>query len=365
MIPLFKHFPVLAEKLPYLALGDFPTPVRKLGRLGSSIGAGALYLKHDGLSGKVYGGNKVRKLEFLLGKALRDGARELLTFGYAGSNHALATAIYAESLGLRTISMLLPQPNARYLRQNLLMSLRYDAGLHQHNGVNALVLASLVQLLSHRLRRGRWPRVIMPGGSSPWGTVGYVNAAYEVAEQVRGGELPEPQRIYVALGSMGTAVGLMLGLRAMGLSTSVVAVRIVDEATANPSRMVRLFRRTNGLLRSLDPSFPQVRLGVDEVEIRHGFFGERYGQFTEEGMEAVRRAYAEEGLKLEGTYTGKTLAALIDDAGRGTLAKGTTLFWNTYNARDLSEAAAGIDYRRLPVAFHRYFEQNPQLLDRG
>ena len=100
----------MGDKLPYVSLGEFPTTVEKLDRLGGGIGIEHLYIKRDDLSGKVYGGNKIRRLEFLLGHALRAKVKEVLTFGYAGSNHALATAIYAQQVGLKSISMLMPQP---------------------------------------------------------------------------------------------------------------------------------------------------------------------------------------------------------------------------------------------------------------
>ena len=106
MIPLFEHHQLLAHKLAYVSLGELPTPVQKLDQLGRQIGLDSLFIKRDDLSGKVYGGNKVRKLEFILGKALRTKVNEVLTFGAAGSNHALATAIYAKQLGLNSISML-------------------------------------------------------------------------------------------------------------------------------------------------------------------------------------------------------------------------------------------------------------------
>ena len=106
MIPLFEHHQALARKLPYVSLGEFPTPVQKLDQLGRQLGLDNLFIKRDDLSGKVYGGNKIRKLEFILGDAVRNKAKEVLTFGSVGSNHALATAIYARQLGLKSISML-------------------------------------------------------------------------------------------------------------------------------------------------------------------------------------------------------------------------------------------------------------------
>src|SRR6266581_738013 len=114
-LPLFKAYPQLEQQLPHVSLGNFQTPVEKLTPVGDEIGLYSLYIKRDDLSGGVYGGNKVRKLEFLLADA-----KEVITFGFAGSNHALSTAIYGRQLGLKSTSMLMPQVNAHYVRRNLL-----------------------------------------------------------------------------------------------------------------------------------------------------------------------------------------------------------------------------------------------------
>jgi hypothetical protein len=129
-MPLFRKFPALQAKLPHVSLGLFPTPVEKADRLGAAIGLDRVYMKRDDLSGTVYGGNKIRMLEFLLGGALRANAKEVVTLGYAGSNHALALAIYADKLGLKCSSYLLPQANAHYVRRNLLACYRHHARLH-------------------------------------------------------------------------------------------------------------------------------------------------------------------------------------------------------------------------------------------
>ncbi len=363
-IPLFEHYPLLADKLDHVSLGASTTPVEKLDRLGEEIGVNKLYVKRDDLSGSIYGGNKIRKLEFTLGRSLRAKAKEVLTFGCAGSNHALATAIYAKQVGLKSISMLLPQPNARYVRRNLLMSRCSDAELHQHGNTALLAAGTVYQLVRHGIKTGRFPQVIPPGGSSPLGTIGFVNAAFELKNQIEQGEILEPECVYVALGTMGTAVGLMLGLRAAGLKTRVVSVRVVWEKMARADQMERLFHKTNSILHSLDRSFPMFELTEKEVDLRHDFYGREYALFTEEGMQAVDWARKCEGLKLEGTYTGKAMAALIDDAGKGALKDGTVLFWNTYNSRDFSNTADGVDYHELPKVFHRYFEDEVQPLDR-
>jgi len=364
VIPIFKRCPVLRDKLPYVSLGEFPTPVQKVDRIGADIGASRLYVKRDDLSGRVYGGNKVRKLEFILGDALRVNAREVLTFGFAGSNHCLATAIYARQLGLRSISMLMPQPNAQYVRRNLLVSHSYGAELHLYLNKTFVVLGTIYQLLIHGLRHGRFPQVIPPGGSSSRGVIGFVNAGLELKEQILRGEMPEPDYIYVATGTMGTAAGLMLGLRVADLRSQVVAVPVAHEKSVNAPKMVKLIHETNSLLCSLDPSFPRFEFSEKDIDIRHGFLGRGYALFTEEGMDAVARMERLERIRLEGTYTGKAFAALINVVkGQEKNKDKVLLFWNTYNSKDFSDAMAGTDYHRLPRSFHRYYEEQVQPLD--
>jgi D-cysteine desulfhydrase len=368
MIPLFEYYHLLASKLPYVSLGEFPTPVQKLDQLGGQLGLDNLFIKRDDLSGKVYGGNKVRKLEFILGDALRNRAKEVLTFGSAGSNHALATAVYARQLGLKSISMLVPQPNAHYVRRNLLMSYHSGAELHLYSNIRSITpLANpsvLYQFLRHGLKRGQLPRVIPMGGSSPLGAVGYVNAAFELKGQILRGEIPEPDFIYVASGSMGTAAGLMLGLKAMNSKTRVVAVRVNSDSFVNAKGLVKLIYKTNSLLSSMDQSFPKVEFSEHDMDIRHDFFGNQYALFTKEGMKAVAFMQKYGGIKLEGTYTGKAFAALIEDGKKSSLRDKVLLFWNTYNSLDLSKTIATIDYHQLPRCFHRYFTEEVQPLER-
>jgi 1-aminocyclopropane-1-carboxylate deaminase/D-cysteine desulfhydrase-like pyridoxal-dependent ACC family enzyme len=370
MIPLFEQYPLLREKLAYVPLCELPTPVQKLERLGAELGISQLYIKRDDLSGKVYGGNKPRKLEFLLGNALHSKAKEVITFGGAGSNHALATAIYARHVGLKSISMLMPQPNAQYVRKNLLMSHYYGAELHlcgaELESVRNMPLvyaATIYQLLRHKLRSGYFPQFIPPGGSSPLGVIGFVNAALELRKQITDGEMPQPEYIYVACGTMGTASGLTIGLRAANLNSRVVSVQVTSEKFVNAREMIKLVNKTNSLLHSLDASFPRFEFPEKDVDIRHDYFGERYALFTKEGMEAVSLMRRCEGIKLDGTYTGKTLAALIDDAKNRRVQGKVVLFWNTLNSRDISDVISSVDYRSLPHDFHRYFEEKVQLLD--
>ena len=356
MIPLFKHYPLLSEKLPYVALGGFPTPVQKLERLGRDIGVNNLYIKRDDLSGKLYGGNKVRKFEFILGHALKSGIKEVLTFGNAGAKHALVTAVTAQQAGLKSISMMMLEPQVPYASSNLLMTYHCGAEIHHQANKQLLILATVYQLLRHKLRYGSFPQFIPGRGASPLGTIGFVNAAFELREQIMAGEVPEPDCIYVVKGSGGTAVGLMLGIKAADLKSRVVSVRAGDEETADAWKMAKLYDETASLLHSLDSSFPKLECSDEEIDIRHGFFGRGYACATEEGLKAMSLLEQAEGIKLDATFTAKAFACLLDDAGKGELRDKVVLFWNTYNSRDFTGAIADVDYHRLPRGFHRYFE---------
>lgn len=364
-MPLFRGYPKLRERLSHIALATLPTPVQKLERVGTAIGVDRLYVKRDDLSGTVYGGNKVRKLEFLLGHILGTRAKEVLTYGFAGSNHAVATAIYSGKVGLKCTCLLMPQVNAHYVRRNLLAGFHYQARLRHYRNPSLLLLGILGQLLRGKLQTGVFPRYIPAGGSCPLGIIGYVNAAMELRDQVLAGELPEPDLLYVPLGSMGTAVGLTLGLRAVGFRTRVIPVRVLEEKMAGTRRMMGLMRKTESLLRRLDPTFPRVRPGGSDLFVRNDCLGEGYARFTEKGASAAGLMKREGGIILNGTYSAKAFSALVDDAERSELVDKTVLFWNTYNSKDLSKVTAGMDFRRIPKGFHRYFEEDVQPLDKG
>jgi len=349
--------------LPWVELATLPTPVESPPALSEAAGAKALWVKRDDVSGEPYGGNKVRKLEFLLGDAIAAGASDVITFGAAGSNHALATSIYGARLGLRVHTMLVPQPNARYVRRNLLAGLRCGADIHHFTDAPHALRGAAALRRRLRTTTGREPYVIPFGGTTPLSSVGFVSAGLELATQIEYRELPEPDLVYVALGSMGTAAGLALGMRAAGLRTKLVGVPVVSYEMDSVEALLDLIRATQEVVRAADPSFPAFDWGQDDIEIARGFLGEEYARFTPEGMEAVRLAGAS-GLHLEGTYTGKTLSALLAHGREGRLGGRTVLFWNTYNSRDTTALIDRADVSRVPARARGYFEDDVQPLDR-
>ncbi|MEO0421082.1 MAG: pyridoxal-phosphate dependent enzyme [Pseudomonadota bacterium] len=360
--PLFQHHPSLEAHLPHLALGTYPSAIQRLGGLERACDASALYLKRDDAADPTYGGNKLRKLEYLLAEAKANGARKVMTFGAVGSNHALATAIHAKRLGLGAISMLVPQVLSSKVCRNLLAHHLAGAEMHHYPDEQALGDAVRYQLDRHERMDGIAPTVVPGGGTSALGAVGFVAAGFELANQVAAGELHAPARIYMAFGTTGTAAGLAVGLRAAGLDCEVVAVRVTAERFGNEKRMRTLIRQTSSLLHERSGgSFPTLGPQDCRVTVRHDCFGGEYARYTPPAIEAVRRTYESDGVVLEGTYTGKAMLALQKDLQDPRVAGQPSLFWNTYNSRPL--AIDGIDYRQLPSVFHRYFEQPMQALD--
>jgi len=361
--PLFQAFPTLEARLPHVTLGDFPTPVHRMKDLEDRLGIQKLYVKREDKSSLLYGGNKIRKLEFLLGKAVQDRATHTISFGYAGSNHTLATAVFARELGLSPISIHLPQHNARYVRKNLLYQDRLGALMYHFDGMNAIRMGVARIILARLLSTGRLPSIIPPGGSSVLGVVGVVGSIFELKRQIEGGEIPEPDLIYLPVGSCGTAAGVLLGIKAAGLQSRVIGIAVAPRKYSNTENITKLFDDAARLLRKLEPNFPKASLTENDFEITHDCIGDGYARFTENGMRCVEIFSETEKITLEGTYTGKAGAGLLADAERGRLDGKTTLFWNTHNSVDFTERISDADYRNLPSRYHRYFEEEYQPLE--
>lgn len=328
-LALHQRFPG-TRALSHVSLGCWPTPLKAAPDLARTLGLDVLFIKQDDVSGLAYGGNKVRKLEFLLGQALAEKRRSLITFGATGSNHVRATAVYGAQLGLRVHAVLSPQPETSYLAANLQADRDAGAVIHMVDSYGAAL--SRGTELRERLAReeGVEPYVIPFGGTDGRGTLGFVNAAVELSAQIADGLLPEPDVIYLPYGSTGTAAGLALGLAALGLRTRVVGVRVVPAEATNPARTARIMNETALMLHKADGQFPLVSATDVALSVREGFLGEGYAVPTPESKAAVTLAAAH-GLHLETTYTGRALAALAADARA--LAGKTVLFWNTYSSR--------------------------------
>jgi D-cysteine desulfhydrase len=181
-------------------------------------------------------------------------------------------------------------------------------------------------------RAGHKPYLIAPGGSSPLGVLGYVEAAFEIAAQVAAGAMPEPDTVVVPVGSCGTMAGLVLGMRLAGLRTKAVGVRIYDRSFANEATVAALALAALVRLRSVDRSVPWVAVRPNDVCILHDQFGGGYAVPTEAGTRAIAMARELEGIDLECTYSGKAMAGLIALMSRPEERRKVVLFVDTYSS---------------------------------
>jgi D-cysteine desulfhydrase len=293
----------------------------------------------------MYGGNKVRKLEFLLGQAIREGRRAVVTFGAYGSNHALATAVHALAHGLEPHVILSPQAAGPFAARTLRAHAGLGTVIHLADGWDGTRQAA--EVVREIVRRdGLGPFVIPGGGTNCVGTIGYVNAAFEFlrqAEEDVDHVKPAVEVVYLAGGTLGSAIGLAIGFAVSaradgGRPIRVQAVRVTPPELGGVDQATRLVDETVALLRSHDGSFPEVSYGDLAFELRDEFYEPGYGVPTPETRAAVE-AGAVSGLRLETTYTGKALVAIASDLRTGRLPEGASraLFWDTYNSAPYPE----------------------------
>lgn len=347
---LGKNFPRLAEQLPKTTIADLPTPLRNYS-LPDTVIDNSMLVKHDDLSSEIYGGNKIRKLEYILQRAIDRKAKRVATFGTVASNHALATSLYATELDLECTCLLSHQSKTPKAPLALNMHLQNHTEIVRFGGSRRSRVSTMREYLQNR---HTW--VIPTGGSSWLGAVGFVNAGLELAAQLDAAGIQTPDRLYVANGTMGTAAGLALGLALADVTTEVHAIRVTHEIVANRNAMRHLIDKTAIMMRRLDRSIPEDIAERTKLCFRDEFFGDGYAlsnAATDSAIETARNAM---GLELDTTYTGKAMAALLHDAVNPVLAGQRFLFWNTYNSRVLPVSAKlPADTSQLPEEFLRYY----------
>ena len=355
-IPLFDQYPILQTKLPHITLAQLPTPVYACHALEQAIGHAPLFIKRDDLTGSHtnYGGNKVRKLEFLLADAKTKGAKKIITYGAAGTNHGLATACCTYRLGIPCLLMLRHQHNSPVVRQNLLLDHYFGAEIMVF-GDNTDRNTTKEQIVQTNLDT----YFIPVGGSVPLGAIGFVNAAFELQEQIKSGVLQKPDYIYLPIGSCGTTAGLLLGLALAQLDTKIIAVAVEPEYAPGAflEKTKKLFLETNQLLHSLDDQIPLLSFPVEQLTINTYFCNTRYGVSTPDTDATITCMREQENINLEGTYSAKALTVLLADIkNQVRQPHEVILFWNTYCGLDFAHMTSSINYKDLPQELHRYFE---------
>jgi D-cysteine desulfhydrase family pyridoxal phosphate-dependent enzyme len=307
-------------ELPRVSLATLPTPLEEAPRLSEALGGVRVLFKRDDLTSFALGGNKVRKLEYLLGEALEHGADMVVTGAGPQSNHLRTTAAAARRLGLDAVLVMHGHPPAEVQGNYLLDQLTGAEIIFTGDEDRSSVDRMLEKVAEDLRRQGRRPYVIPRGGASPLGSVGYVDCALELEEQQAALGV-RADHLVCAVGACGTLAGLWLGAawqqapyRIWGISVS----RPRDECRA---RIQDLAARAAQILGLTPPPAAEVPTVLEE------YLGPGYGIVTQEGVEAIRLVARTEGVFLDPVYTGKAMAGLMDLVHRGEIRKGETVIF--------------------------------------
>jgi L-cysteate sulfo-lyase len=295
------------QDFPRVRLGHWPTPLEPMNGLARRLGTSRLYIKRDDCTGLATGGSKTRKLEFLVGEAVRQGADTLLTQGAVQSNHVRQTAAAAAFAGMACEAILEERvkdaPPDYHTSGNVLLDRILGVRLHRVPGGTAMDAA--LESLAQQLREGgRRPYVIPGGGSNALGSLGYVDCVLELQRQCDAMGLRKPHLVH-ATGSAGTQAGLVAGVHALGLGWPVTGIGVRAPREQQEARVHDLATRVLTLL-GVSSALPRERVVADDR-----FIGGGYGIPTEGMVEAVTMLARTEGILADPVYTGKGLAGLL------------------------------------------------------
>jgi D-cysteine desulfhydrase family pyridoxal phosphate-dependent enzyme len=302
--------------LPRIKIAQLPTPIEPLPRLGAELGGLRLLVKRDDQTGLALGGNKTRKLEYLMAEAQANGARSVLSTGAVQSNHCRQTAAAAARLGLSCTLVLAGDPpdapSGNLLLDQLLGAKILYATREQRD-------QRLQQAFEEAWSAGQRPYLVPYGGSNPTGAAAYAYALQELLQQ----EL-HPDWIVFASSSGGTQAGLVAGAHLLGYPGRILGISVDEPATVLQTRVAELASETAERLGK-----PR-QFSSAEIMINDDYLGGGYGVLGPGEIEAIQLFARREGLLLDPVYTGRAAAGLIDLARKGFFKAGeTVLFWHT------------------------------------
>jgi D-cysteine desulfhydrase family pyridoxal phosphate-dependent enzyme len=302
--------------IPRLRFANLPTPVEFLPRLSAELGGPELFVKRDDLTGLAFGGNKTRKLEFLLAEAQSQGAGSLITAGAVQSNHCRQTAAAAARFGLECILVLAGDPPPQLSANTLLDRLFGAEIVWSASSERDQVLK---QTFDHAWNAGRRPYLIPYGGSSPTGAAAYALAIQELMEQQF-----NPDWIVFPTSSGGTQAGMLAGAAIHGYKGKILGISVDEPAERLKTRVAGLAQETADILGH------SLALSPDEILVNDGYLGGGYGVMGENERQAVKLFARSEGLLLDPVYTGRAAGGLVDLVRQGFFSPDQrVLFWHT------------------------------------
>jgi len=325
------------SQFPRARLAHLPTPLEKMGRLSEQLSGPSLYMKRDDQTGLAFGGNKARKLEFIIGDVVEKGTDSIVTWAGVQSNWCRQVAASAARLGIRTVLVLLKRPGLPATEDgNLLIDRVFDADIRlvEASGEKGFLEYENVRefvdpVLAEEKAAGRKTYLAPIGGSllegdmdRPLGALGYVSAFAELLEQTQARGFT-PESVVLATGSAGTQAGLLAGAKLLSPETRIIGISV-----AAPAEVVSSYVKDITEEALSDLGEPQ-EVSHQDVVVFDDYLGEGYGVLTKEVSDAVGLVAREEGVLLDPVYTGKAMTGLLDLAGRGYFREREVVFLHT------------------------------------
>ena len=304
-------------RLPRVRLATLPTPLEEAPRLTKMLGGPRILFKRDDNDGFALGGNKARKLEFLIADAMQKGADTIITTGGVQSNHARITAAAAKRYGMRPILVLRGDSSAEY-DGNLLLDKLFGAEI-RIVAPDMRDTMPIMQDIAEEMRDGgREPYIIPSGGSNPVGAIAYSNAMLEIISQAVEMSV-KVDHVVFASGSGGTQGGLLFGAKALNFQGRILGIS--DGASRDPlaSKIVEI---ANGCARLIDS---HVSVSLKDVDFLDQYAGKGYGILQKEVVDAIMTVAGTEGILLDPVYTGKAMWGLMDLIHQGYFEKDETV----------------------------------------
>jgi D-cysteine desulfhydrase len=340
--PLVAELPEIGRDVPFRALVHAPTKVEPCAAIEPWLGRGGVFQKRDDQVSPLYGGNKVRRFEYLLADAEARGAKTLVTVGGLASTQVMATILFGRGAGLDVTAVLFDQPVTRFAREALLTGAAGGGDLVYGGGYVSTTIRTI-----QAFRRVEKAYLILPGASNPLALLGYVDAMLELGEQVRRGECPQPDVIVVPAGSGGTLAALAVGAAILKWDVQLVGVRITDLIACNRATVGFLIGALRRFLGRRAAGAKGIRMDRVRVAIHHGAIGRGYGYPTPAAIAAVPEVERLLGVPGEITYSGKGLVGLRAVAAAHPTK--TILYWHTLSSAPRPRPLASPD--ALPVGF--------------
>lgn len=304
----------------HVSIAHLPTPIERLDRLSKHLGGPQIFIKRDDLTGLATGGNKTRKLEFLVAEAIAKGCDHLITTGAPQSNHCRQTAAAAAQYGLGC-SLVLRGEEPDQITGNLLLSDLLGAHVYYAGKENSKALIGEVTAELHAM--GRTPYIIPLGGSNVVGATGYVKAMQELMGQLHA-EGNNVDFIVFPSSSGGTQAGMVLGAQIYGFQGQLFGISIDHPADVLRTQVAALATATATHL-GLEP----ISI-IDQVLVNDDYLGQGYAMVSELEREAIRLVAQREGILLDPVYTARAMGGLVDLIRWGAFTRGqTVLFWHT------------------------------------